>query len=114
MNFLIAEDSAKMRRMLRQIVAESDDRVYECADGAAAVAAYAERQPDWVLMDIKMPKLDGLTATRRIRAMDCAARIIIVTGFDDPALRVAAAEAGAAAFVVKDDLSGLRALLLPG
>lgn len=111
MNLLIAEDSAPLRRMIRRIVARADDRVFECADGEAALAAYVEHRPDWVLMDIKMPKMDGLAATRAICAINPLARVVVVTSYDDPFLRSEAEVAGAVAFVVKDDLSRLRSLL---
>jgi len=111
MNFLIAEDSTPMRRMLRSLVATSSDEVYECADGAEALAAYIKLQFDWVLMDIKMPKMDGIAATRAIHAVDPQAQIIVVTNYDDPQLRVEAEEAGAAAYILKDDLSRLRVVI---
>lgn len=111
MNILIAEDSFPVRRMIRSLVSKPSDRIYECADGAEALAIYIKHQPDWVLMDIKMPKMDGITATRAIHAVNPQAKIIVVTSYDDPGLRAEAEEAGAAAYVVKDDLSGLRAVI---
>ena len=111
MNILIAEDSSPMRRMIRRVVAKANDEVYECADGTEAVAVYIRFQPDWVLMDIEMPKMDGIAATRAIYAFNQAAKIIVVTNYDDPQLREEARAAGATAFVVKDDLSRLRRLI---
>lgn len=111
MNILIAEDNLPVRRMIRSLVEKPGDKIYECADGVEAVAAYVKHQPDWILLDIEMPKMDGIAATRAIHDINPQAKIIVVTSYDDPGLRVAAAEAGAAAYVVKDDLSRLRVII---
>lgn len=111
MNFLIAEDSVPVRRMIRRVATNTDDCVYECADGAEALSAYLKHKFDWVLMDIKMPKMDGIAATRKICAADPQAKIIVVTTYDDPVLWAEAKEAGASAFVVKDDLSRICAVI---
>jgi DNA-binding NarL/FixJ family response regulator len=62
-------------------------------------------------MDVQMPGVDGLAATRQIIQFDAAARIVIVTDYDDDELRVAAREAGASAYVLKQDLTALDAFL---
>jgi CheY-like chemotaxis protein len=108
---LIADDSAKMRSFIRSMVADLAGEVFECADGAQAVALYSEHRPDWVLMDIEMPVLDGIAATRRICEISPQAKVIIVTVFSDPALRRAALEAGAVGYVLKENLIDLRRLL---
>lgn len=111
MNFLIAEDNVRLRRMLRRIVGKASDLFYECGNGVEAVAAYLEYKPDWVLMDIKMPEMDGITAAVSILALDPQARIAIVTGFDDPLLRREAQNAGARYFFAKDDLTVIRRVI---
>jgi CheY-like chemotaxis protein len=107
---MIVEDDARVRSMIRRII---DDivSVYECANAEEAVALYGRIRPDLVLMDLRMEGVDGLSATRTIRAASPEARIIIVTSYDAPDLREAARQAGATDYVVKDDLSGLRAIV---
>jgi two-component system response regulator DesR len=111
---LIVDDDARVRELLRLLVADIAHTVHECEDGGRALAAYESCRPDWVLMDIEMPGGDGLLATRRIRAADPDANVLIVTSHDDPALREAAADAGARGLVLKDDLLAIRGRLLPG
>ena len=114
MTILIADDNPPVRRIIRSLVAQKSDAIYECADGVEALAAYVKYRPDWVLIDIEMPNMDGIAATQAIRAVNSQARIIVVTSYDDPALRAATEEAGAVAYVVKDDLSRLRAVITEG
>jgi CheY-like chemotaxis protein len=118
MNFLIVEDNENMRRMIRSIVAELADETHECTDGSGALAAYAKHLPDWVLMDLKMTEMDGITATRQIKNSYTDARIMIVSDYDDHALRQAASDAGAIEYIVKERLLDLcdilRCLSEPG
>lgn len=111
MTLLIVEDNPAMRRLMRRLVADLADEIGECSDGVEAVALYAELQPDWVLMDIEMPRLNGLAATRRIKADFPEARIVIVTNYDDATLRRAAEQAGACGYALKENLIDLRRLL---
>ena len=83
---------------------------HDCSDGADALAAYTRHRPDFVLMDIQMRVMDGITATQRIKA-DPAARIIIVTDYDQDDLREAAQQAGACGYVAKENLPELVRLL---
>jgi CheY-like chemotaxis protein len=104
MNFLIVEDNENMRRTIRSIIAALAGETHECSDGSEALAAYAEHLPDWILMDVKMKEMDGITATRQIKAAFPKANIMIVSDYDDPDLRIAARQAGASEYVVKDSL----------
>ena len=112
MKILIVDDSSRMRRMIRSIVADLVTEVHECTDGSEASAAYKEQRPDWVLMDIKMNDVDGLTAARQIHTASPEAKIMIVTDYDGADLREAAQLAGACEYVVKEDLLEIRRILL--
>ena len=111
MKLLIVEDNSSIRRLIRSIVENLAEEVHECEDGAEAFAAYIAHRPDFVLMDIAMKVVDGITATRLIKAADASAMIIIVTNYDDADLREAASIAGAWGYVLKENLLELRRLL---
>jgi CheY-like chemotaxis protein len=100
-----------MRELLKKLVRDLTEDFAECEDGTEALDAYQQCQPDWVLMDIKMKVMDGLAATRQIKAAYPEARIIIVTGYDDARLRAAAQKAGACGYVHKENLLELRQML---
>jgi CheY-like chemotaxis protein len=110
LNLLIVDDNAAVRRLIAGIVTPFADEIRECADGAEALSAYSARRPDLVLMDIRMDGVDGIEATRRIKAADPTARIIIVTDYDDDALRQAAMREGACGYSLKDNLLDLGRL----
>ena len=101
---LLADDQPLMRTGFRMILEETDDIdiVGEAADGTAAVRLAGELKPDVTLMDVRMPGVDGLEATRQIVARDAAARILILTTFDLDEYAFAALRAGASGFVLKD------------
>ena len=111
MKLLIVEDNEQMRCLIKCLVSNVAETVCECTDGSQALAAYRLHRPDWVLMDIKMAQTDGITATHEITTVFPAARILVVTDYDDAELREAAREAGARGYVVKDNLLTLRHLL---
>ena len=104
---LIVDDQRLMREGLRTLLElEHDfDVVGEAGDGQAALAGVAAQHPDVVLMDIRMPGLDGVEATRRLRAQGASVKVIILTTFDDDALVFEGLRAGALGYLLKD-LSG--------
>jgi len=109
LRILIADDHEPFRTMLKSMLGSLGAEIVECRDGREAVQRCGEFEPDWVLMDIEMPQLDGFRATRQIMAMNPRARVVMVTDHDDADLRAEAGRAGAAAYVRKDNL-----LVLPG
>ena len=108
MKVLLADDNAAIRQVIRRILHGLATEVCECGNGAEACALYATQQPDWVLMDVEMPEVNGIAATALIRANFPEARILIVTNYDDTSLRQAAQEAGASGYLLKDNLWELR------
>ena len=111
MNLLIVEDNEQMRRMIVKLVRGLAAHTYECSDGVEALAAYTMHRPDWVLMDVKMKEMDGISATRQIKASYPQANIMIVTDYDDADLREAAQKAGASEYVTKENLLDVRRIL---
>src|SRR5205823_7169503 len=102
---LVADDQSMVRAGFRMLLSgESDIEVIaEASNGIEAVDKAARFRPTVVLMDIRMPELDGLEAARRILAADAAARILILTTFDHDEYVYEALRAGASGFVLKDD-----------
>lgn len=113
-SLLIVEDNEPMRRMIKSLVVDLADVIYECGDGTEALGLYQAHQPDWVLMDIQMEPVDGLTATRQIKAAFPHARVVMVTNFNDPQMREAARAAGAVEYIVKENLLDVRHILTGG
>jgi DNA-binding NarL/FixJ family response regulator len=101
---LIADDQALVRNGFRLIVETRPDLevVGEAEDGAEAVRLAAELNPDVILMDVRMPNLDGIQATQRIVAAENPARILVLTTFDLDEYVYAAICAGASGFLLKD------------
>jgi DNA-binding NarL/FixJ family response regulator len=102
---LVADDQSMVRAGFRMLLAGEEDIevVAEASNGLEAVSKAARFHPTIVLMDIRMPELDGLQATRRILAADRAARILILTTFDLDEYIYEGLRAGASGFVLKDD-----------
>ena len=101
---LIADDQALVRGGFRMILEAKEDMevVGEAGDGAEAVELVERLQPDVVLMDVRMPDMDGIEATRRIAASGSSARIVILTTYDVDEYVFAALRAGASGFLLKD------------
>ena len=102
---LVADDQSMVRAGFRMLLASDPDIevVGEASNGLEAVDKTAILRPTVVLMDIRMPELDGLEATRRILAADDTARVLILTTFDLDEYVYEALRAGASGFVLKDD-----------
>jgi DNA-binding NarL/FixJ family response regulator len=101
---LVADDQELVRSGFRLILdlADGIEVVGEAADGREAVGLAKELQPDVVLMDVRMPELDGIEATRRLRVAGLEARVLVLTTFDLDEYVYAAVRAGASGFLLKD------------
>lgn len=110
---LIVDDSARMRDAIVRCCTRPEDTIIEASNGREAVEHFLRHQPDWTIMDVQMPQMNGFTATREILRQFSAARVIILTQHDSPDYREEARAAGACAFVSKDELSRLSLILQP-
>jgi len=101
---VLADDQPLIRAGLRMVLDSEHDLeiVAEVADGAQAVIAARAHRPDLVLMDVRMPGMDGLSATRELRADDDPMSVLILTTFDDDEVLWGSVHAGASGFVLKD------------
>jgi DNA-binding NarL/FixJ family response regulator len=114
---LLVDDQELLRMGFRLVLESQPDLevVAEAADGAGGVALAAEHRPDVVLMDVRMPDMDGVAATRQIIDSGSTSRVIILTTFDLDEYAYAALRAGASGFLLKDAppadlLSAIRAV----
>ena len=112
---LIVDDNIKMRaaiqKMLRVQLKNKITRIIECENGKDAIELYVQRKPEWTIMDIKMPVMDGLEASRTILKSYPEAKIIILTQYDDPGYYELAQKMGIKAFVLKENLSDISTLI---
>jgi DNA-binding NarL/FixJ family response regulator len=101
---LLVDDQELVRSGLRRIFQTTEDLevVFECSDGDEVGPAVHEHAPDVVVMDIRMKRIDGVEATRRLRERDDAPPVLVLTTFDDDELLSGALRAGAAGFQLKD------------
>ncbi|HZO00291.1 MAG TPA: response regulator [Burkholderiales bacterium] len=116
---LYVEDNAMNRQIVRDLLKRTSYQLIEAHDGEAGVAAALEKRPDLILMDVQLPKISGLEATRRLRAQPATAQtpIIAITSFALSGDDKKAIEAGATAYLAKPysprDLLGLIRKMLP-
>ncbi|UCM87948.1 response regulator [Streptomyces marincola] len=101
---LLADDQPLVRAALRMVITDAEDVevVGEASSGAEAVRLAGELAPDVVVMDIRMPGMDGIEATRLITAGSTPAHVVVLTTFDDDDYVLGALRAGASGFLVKD------------
>jgi DNA-binding NarL/FixJ family response regulator len=109
---LVVDDQALVRAGFMSILQREDDLevVGEAADGVEALEAVARTRPDVVLMDVRMPRMDGIAATRQLRVRHPAVRVVVLTTYDLDEYLLEALRAGASGFLLKD----VRAEQLPG
>lgn len=111
MNLMIVDDSSAMRKMMRDLCSPYFQHIEECSNGHEAVRCFDALQPDYVLMDVKMPVMNGIDATKTIIQNHPKAKIIVTTQYNDKSLEKEAIKAGAFRFLLKDNLLELETLL---
>jgi two-component system, NarL family, response regulator DegU len=108
MNILIVDDNARMRQAIISMLASADVICIECDNGADAIILYQQIHPDLVLMDIKIPGINGITTTKNIVSKYPDARVVIVTDYNDAEFRAAAKHAGAMNYILKEEMTKLK------
>lgn len=98
---LIADDAAFMRMRCAKLLTDNGYQIVEAQDGSDAVQKYKDSRPDMVLLDITMPKMDGMAALREIIRFDPGAKVAMVTAMGQQAIVIDALKTGARDFVVK-------------
>jgi len=101
---LLADDHALVREGTKELLEREDDLevVAEASDGKTAVQLATKQRPDVVIMDFAMPKLNGIEATRQIKAIDPSIAVLVLTAYDNEQYIFAFLEAGAAGYLLKD------------
>jgi CheY-like chemotaxis protein len=110
LKILVADNDPRWRRFVRSLLIPYGS-VMECEDGASAVIAFQKVRPDWVIMDVAMEPMDGLSAVRRIKSEFPNARVIFLSQFSEPEFQFEAAQLGAVAYVLKDDMDCLEEII---
>jgi len=113
MRFLVVDDNPAIRCLIREILAAPDTEFFEACNGEEAVASHRSEHPDWTIMDIEMPVMDGFDATAAILTQSPDARIAIITQHNQPSIQEKAYQIGAAHFFPKDNLFPLCHLAEP-
>lgn len=104
MKLMIVDDSSEMRKLIRNVVALPADSVTECTDGSEVLEMFRRQNPDIVLMDLNMPHVGGIEATRILKKEFPQARVVIVSNFSEQEYRDEARGAGAVSYFTKDNL----------
>jgi len=111
MKVLLVEENSAIRGVMRQSLSLPGIWIQECGNPANAIAAFSVGRADFIIMDVGTSNFDGIAACEQIKAMDPAVSVILVSDYDDTALRESAQRAGACGYVLKDNLLELKGLL---
>jgi len=107
MKLMIVDDSLAMRKIIQDLCDPYFEQIQECSNGFDAVELYKKFKPDYVVMDIKMPGMNGIEALKKIIADYPQAKTIIITQYRDKTIEKESINAGAIQFLLKDNLSEL-------
>lgn len=108
---MIIDDSAEMRVFLRRLLRDVASEIIDYGDGLDAIADFKNERPDWSVVDVVMPTLDGLAVTSWIKSRYPETRVVVITQHDNPKLMSRAHAIGATTFLRKEDLTQLPALI---
>lgn len=108
---MIVDDHPSAREMIRKFLGLPGITFCECASGDEALLQAREFKPNWITMDVNMPGLDGFQSTQALRAEHPTARVIIVTGYNEPHFRQRSHSVGAVGLICKENLMALRMML---
>ena len=111
MKIMIVDDNALMRSEISKSVIRNNDAVLECNDGSCAIENCVGFAPDWILMDIRMKKMNGFIASEKIKKIMPGAKIAIVTSYDDYSYRKRAEALGIEYYFLKTNLMDIRPVL---
>ena len=111
MSILIIENNPGIRRVIRNFDSQADRDVRECNDASEALRQNDGSQPDWVLFNLNISDPAAVEGISRLKANWASAKVVALTTYDEIELRKAAYDAGAHAYLLKDDLSELLTLL---
>jgi CheY-like chemotaxis protein len=114
MKVMIVDNHASAREAIRELLGGPGVSICECATGEDAICATRSFMPDWIIMDLHMPGMNGLEAAALIRKENPALRIVILSFEDAPHLRQEAHEIGVVAYIAKEHFPMLRELLARG
>ncbi len=104
MKLLIVDDNPSIRFIIKKMCSDLFTEIIECEDGDEAIQITNEEKPDWIIMDFKMKRMDGITAAGKIISSYTDIKIIIVSQFNDESLKEASYKSGAIDFVEKENL----------
>ncbi len=108
---MVVDDNDLMRKEIVRSVALKTDTVLECKDGESAVLSCPDFKPDWILMDIRMEKMNGILASEKIKKIMPDVKIAIVTSYDNYSYRQAAKSLGIEHYFIKNNLLDIRKVL---
>lgn len=108
---MIVDDSASMRKIIRDICFSFSEKIVECSNGLEAIKTYEIFLPNLVVMDIKIPEMNGLEAMKIILEKHPNAKVIIITQYKEKELEEEAKKFGAYTFLLKENLSELESIL---
>ena len=109
MKLLIVDDQKGIRRLMTEVFSEYGYEIESCASGMAALAAIPTFKPDLIIMDVKMPGMNGIEVLKKLRETDKESRVILMTAYGDQHYMAQAEDLGVAKFIIKPfDLNDLK------